>query len=205
MTPGLPPPPFNALTNRYFVLRHGESRANLAKRIISNPQTGAKHYGLTPRGREQIALSVVRFSDRLDEATVLLSSDFLRAAESARIAAELLGCESPIFEPRLRERYFGQFDLQSDDHYPTVWVADCEDPSHQQNGVESAWQVTRRAVDLIIDLERRYQRQSLLLVSHGDVLQLLISAALGHAPNAHRQIPPLATGELRALEGAPAR
>ena len=48
-------------------------------------------------------------------------------------------------EPRLRERWFGDWDGTSDAHYHNVWNQDALDPYHTQNTVESVWSVLDRA------------------------------------------------------------
>ena len=42
------------LKNRYFAMRHGQSEANAAGIIVSDPANGCPRYGLTPLGRQQV-------------------------------------------------------------------------------------------------------------------------------------------------------
>ena len=71
----------DGLANRYFGLRHGQSSANLAGLIVSDPMRGTVGHGLTPAGRAQVEASISA-SNRLGSATLFLSSDFLRARET---------------------------------------------------------------------------------------------------------------------------
>ena len=59
--------------------------------------------------------------------------------------------------------------------------------------------VLDRATGLVADLERRYVGRDILLVSHGDTLQILQAGFLRMDPAAHRRLPPLRIAEIRAL------
>jgi probable phosphoglycerate mutase len=60
--------------------------------------------------------------------------------------------------------------------------------------------VLDRATALIADLERRYSGRDILLVSHGDTLQILQAGFLRMDPARHRQVPHLETAEIRQLD-----
>lgn len=192
------------LHNRYYALRHGKSEANEQGLIISNPEDGVPRYGLSEEGREQVrvAIQAAHVNAILDASTILVSSDFARAYETAMIAQSMLGAEAPIITPQLRERFFGAWDRQSNSNYQRVWEHDAVDPSHTYHGVESAIAVQTRTTDLICDLEQRYSARTILLISHGDALQILQAAFEGVDPACHRQIRHLETAELRALNPA---
>jgi len=188
------------LKNRYFILRHGRSLANERGLVVSRPENGCHGYGLSEGGRAQVAASLARCSD-LDGSTLILSSDFSRALESARIAGERLACAAPPrIETRLRERDFGTFELGSSAAYEVVWQADALDPERAANGVESAASVTCRMTSLVAELESTFSGATLLLVSHGDPLQLLQTAFAKQPASRHRELPHLETAEIRRLE-----
>ena len=52
---------------------------------------------------------------------------------------------------------------------------------------------------LIVDLERRYSGRDILLVSHGDPLQILQAGFVRIDPSRHRSLPALETAEIRHL------
>ena len=62
------------LENSYYVMRHGESLANIEKKIVSSPQNGLSGYGLTAKGKEQAAAAINNFPN-LGRDTVVVSSD----------------------------------------------------------------------------------------------------------------------------------
>ena len=66
-------------------------------------------------------------------------------------------------------------------------------------GLEPADEVLDRTTALVADLEERYAAQTVLLISHGDVLQILQCGFAGSEPGRHRSLAPLATAEIREL------
>ncbi len=187
------------LNNRYFAMRHGHSLANQQGIIVSHPENGRDNYGLSERGREQVRTSL-RQNNQLDAKTVVVTSDFKRARESAGIAFELLACKVSICdEPRLRERHFGELELASDDSYDQVWQQDEVNPDSRVKGVESVNQVMARVTSVIADYENQYSAATILLVSHGDALQVLQTAFARLDASTHRQLEHLHTAEIRQL------
>jgi len=188
------------LHNSYYVMRHGRSLANERGLIVSHPDNGCDGYGLADAGREQVRQSL-RARNDLGADLRIVSSDFLRARESAEIAASMLGCTlPPSLEPRLRERDFGEYELGSDDAYENVWQEDCRDAQSRLRGVESVNQVMARVTRVVCDLEQALRDTAILLVSHGDALQILQTAFAGRDASAHRELEHLHTAEIRQLK-----
>lgn len=96
------------LKNRYFILRHGESEANRADVISSNPNVATKIHGLTELGKEQAMSAAPSFLSMLISGSDskpppnrsnaneskfyinIISSDFTRAKETAEVFRECL-------------------------------------------------------------------------------------------------------------------
>ncbi|MBI2653500.1 histidine phosphatase family protein [Candidatus Woesearchaeota archaeon] len=190
------------LKNKYFIMRHGESEANRRGIIVSSPAYGIVSFGLTNEGRRQVANSVFEKKKQrlLDNKTIIYSSDFARARETAEIAREILRAGLVILTAKLRERYFGNWDRTSNANYQKVWIDDANNPSHKNNGVESVMEVFERLRSLIIELEAKYAGKKILLVSHGDSLQILQTAFKGVDPSKHRYIRHLNLAEIRELK-----
>ncbi|HEB27204.1 MAG TPA: histidine phosphatase family protein [Porticoccus sp.] len=190
------------LSNRYFVMRHGQSEANIAGVIASDPNVGCTAYGLTETGKTQVAESIAS-SSNITANTHILSSDFLRARETAEIVHKAIKGTYPLhFTEKLRERFFGELNGQSDDHYQEAWTLDRDNPDHHEFGVESANDVVARTAELIGVLEKQFSNETFLLIAHGDVLQLLQSWFQGVPASEHRQLPHLDTAEIRRLNTA---
>ena len=192
-----------SLRNRYLAMRHGHSLANEQGIIVSHPDNGCHGYGLSEPGKKQVEKSLRR-DVRLDAQSMIITSDFRRALESAQIAQEVLSTRAaPLIETRLRERYFGELELSSDGGYDGVWREDAANPDSELGGMESANQVMRRVTAVISDLEKRYKDATILLVSHGDALQILQTAFARRAAADHRELSHLHTAEIRQLDLSP--
>ncbi len=151
----------------------------------------------------------------------IFSSDFTRARETAGIFAQaIVDADIPLYqngvknEMRLRERFFGDFNGDSDSHYQDVWNVDCKDPNHTEFNVESVNSVVERTSGLILDLETELERAGtdddnnndanhpykVILVAHGDVLQILQTAFLKKCGSVHRSLEHLETASVREMD-----
>lgn len=184
-----------------FGLRHGESQANAAAEVAWDPARAAPGLGLTPAGREAVARNVAAAG--LSGALLVVSSDLARAAETAAIACQALreaGAQARLrFDPRLRERRFGAAEGASNRLYEPAWELDARDPTHRLWGAESAQDVAERLLALVRELRRARGQARVLLVSHGDPLQIASAALRGRSPGLHRQEPHWEPAQVRAL------
>jgi probable phosphoglycerate mutase len=186
------------LANRFSVMRHAQSKANAAGIIVSRIENDRQgDYGLTEYGRQQ-ALAAARACG-LPPNTVIYSSDFARARQTAQVMRAQLGAPEVVIAEALRERCFGRWEGSSAVNYARVWAADEIDPGHADGNVEPAAAVLDRATAFIAQLERRHCGRDVLLVSHADTLQILQAGLSGVDPSRHRSLPHLATAEIRRL------
>ena len=218
---------FDSLTQSYYALRHGQSLANVAKIISSDPNISTVEHGLSDVGREQakaagdaFAAEYVGSSSNSTSSdnyrgVAIFSSDFVRARETASIFAQSLRRSGiPLYggdvvlERRLRERYFGVLNGGPDTGYQAVWDADVGDADHNGFGVESANSVLERTTRFIAELDGRLSSQSgddgsrwkCVLVAHGDVLQIAQTGFLRHVDaSRHRSLQHLETATIREL------
>ena len=215
-----------SLQHSFYALRHGRSLANEEGIVCSNPEIAVEQFGLSFEGAQQatqIAGGQVLEAFRRDgpyDALCLLSSDFLRARQTAEHVKDVLEaavrsgllqrnplyCGDVILLKRLRERWFGDFDMKSDQNYEKVWEQDAVDPCHTENGVESAASVAQRASACVRDWDRKLSeefgsdaRLMVVCVAHGDVLQMLQTCFEQVDVSRHRELPHLETAQLRAL------
>lgn len=192
------------MKNIYFILRHGQSRANVAGIILSGLEDGKKSdYTLTDEGEEQVRQSALKAKSEglLDAHALIVSSPFSRCQRTAEIVKEVLSSESDIlFDDRLCERWFGDWEKTANTNYQRVWDDDRNDPNHHIAHVESANDVQQRTLELLHDLEVAHDGQVILLVSHGDALQILQTGVKHQSAAFHRDMLHLETAEIRKLE-----
>ena len=163
-------------------------------------QTTSYRAGLHATGREQASAAGDAFKAIVRTRPVtILSSDFSRTFETAKIVAKAVHADVEA-EPALRERDFGDFELGPNTAYEAVWEQDAIDATHTAWGVEAASAVLKRAAGAVQRVESAREGHAVLLVSHGDCLQILQTAFAGVDVSAHRSLPHLETCELRRLE-----
>ena len=186
----------NQTKNRYLLMRHGHSQANAQQRIISTPERGLTDYGLSPHGEAQLEELLTAWPWPIP--TRIVHSDFLRTSETARHVAAHFGLE-PQADARLRERDFGELEGLADHHYHDAWRHDKRDPKHREYGVESVASVAARMQGVLASLESIWRDETVLLVSHGDPLQILLTALAGQPLSEHRQQEALLPASITAL------
>ncbi len=203
-----------SLNNSYCALRHGRSLANEANIISSHPDIATKSHGLSDVGQEQAikaGISLVEYYSLQNfDGIVILTSDYLRAKQTAaHVAKAALSSNLPlwsndiILETRLRERWFGDWDGGEDSHYPDVWKEDANNPNHTLRGVESVNSVMGRTTECILTWDAQFVNHLILLVAHGDVLQITQAAFSKMDGSKHRDIDHLETATLRPLKLMP--
>lgn len=207
------------LTNQFYGLRHGQSLANVAKIISSDPSISTVEHGLSDVGKAQVRSSAVQFCSDYNreqqdcKGVAIFTSDFKRARETAGIfTSELTEVGIPLYSPsaveevRLRERFFGSWNGKGDEHYHDVWKLDLEDPNHTEWGVESVNSVVARTSQLVLDVDRDLNADvgessgknwKVIFVAHGDVLQIAQTAFQKVDGKVHRSLKHLETASLR--------
>ncbi|HWL75604.1 MAG TPA: histidine phosphatase family protein [Burkholderiaceae bacterium] len=192
------------MKTKLLLIRHGETAWNAEHRI-----QGTLDIPLSPLGRVQSA----RLADCLASEPIeaVYSSGQSRAWLTAAPVAARLGLQV-IAEPRLRERAFGVFEgLTLDEiaaRYPAEFIKWRErDPAWRPEGGESGQQLIDRVMSAVTEIGARHQNQTVALVSHGGVLDVVYRAARAlqwHAPREHQMLN-AAVNRLTALasESAP--
>ncbi|XP_058213840.1 uncharacterized protein LOC131325541 isoform X2 [Rhododendron vialii] len=198
------------LGNRYWVLRHGKSIPNEMGLIVSSMENGTlEEYSLAPEGVNQAQLAGELFQKELMEKKILIEnvricySPFSRTSHTAKVVASVL--DIPFDGPQCK--------------YSVIWALDEKYPFVKPEGGESVSDVVSRLTKALITIESAFQGCTILVVSHGDPLQILqtiLHAAKEHdGPNCelasrieevkvpsvlsqHRKYA-LLTGELRAV------
>lgn len=184
----MPDPLPKHLKNNYYLLRHGQSTANVAGVISSSRNLAySKKHGLTPLGYQQGIESSAELVELLEQSdkqrVVFVSSPFARAFQTAEACLEGLSkkredlvnfeIDSDIkIKDDLMERYFGKLDGEALYTYSYVWPVDKFNVTHTAFDVESVAAVSTRLKEVIMELEDDFEECNIVLVSHADVLQI---------------------------------
>jgi broad specificity phosphatase PhoE len=167
----------------FHLLRHGEH--GLLGRVLAGRMPGV---GLTERGRAEIAAVAERLAG--EPIAAIYSSPLQRTRESAEIVAARL--QLPIeFRDDVIELDFGEwtgatFDSIRADPRWEAWRT--QRSIARLPGGESMRQVQRRAVDALLDINQRHPHQTVVVVSHGDVIRSALLFALGMPLDSYNSI-----------------
>jgi len=162
----------------FWLIRHGQTDWNLSGRWQGqSPDAPA----LNDTGRVQ-ALAIHDQLPRTDFSAVY-SSDLLRARQTAELIAEPLGL-TVILDPRLREINLGAWEgMLSGDieaQYPLELERRKQDPLHAPAPKgESPLEVAERVIASAYEVADKHAGSSILIVSHGVVLAIMICYAQG--------------------------
>jgi broad specificity phosphatase PhoE len=157
----------------FHLLRHGE-RAEA--RVCAGRMPGV---GITDRGRTEIAAVAERLAG--EKIAALYASPLQRTRESAEIVAARLGL-GIAFRDDLIELDFGEwtgatFEAIRADPRWQAWR------THRSiariPGGESMRHVQRRIVEALMELGEHHQDETVVVVSHGDVIRSALLFALG--------------------------
>ena len=159
--------------NKYFGIRHGQSESNLTGIINANLN---EHNPITELGRQQVLKEAEQLPSDID---YIFVSPLQRTRETAEIIKNKLGLSDDqiITDERLTERNPGkdwEGKLWSDAHLK-------EEAAHPKNftryklaeDAESLHDVYVRIMDFMFDIETRYNKKNIVIVSHGGVLKTI--------------------------------
>lgn len=172
---------------RISFVRHGETDWNVELRM-----QGHIDLPLNARGEAQARAVGRYFSD--ESAVALYSSDLLRARQTAQPIAESLGLTVQLL-PALRERHFGRCEGLVFSEILAQYADDAQamlsrDPDYAPpGGGESRRQHQQRVLTCIDHLVHVHAGQSIVVVTHGGVLDLIYRRVHGLPPDAPRDYP----------------
>jgi 2,3-bisphosphoglycerate-dependent phosphoglycerate mutase len=157
-----------------LLIRHGQTEWNLQGRM-----QGQQDSPLTPLGLQQ-ARQVARRLRAVPHAA-LYTSDLGRAHQTARYIADETK-QQVVSEPGLRERNFGIFEgltnAEIEVRHPDLHALfEKRDPHFVMPGGESAAQFHERCLGTLRSIAERHDGESVVVVSHGLVLDALYRAA----------------------------
>ena len=148
------------MKKHFYIFRHGQTVWNAEGR----PQ-GQHPYPvpLTMNGREQAASLAEKLADR--KIKRLISSDLLRAAQTAEIVAGRLGLEIE-YDPRLREVDYGKlngmYTIEREEKYPDFRKCYADYGAKFPDG-ESFGEVAERMKAAIRDAAQKYSSRNIVL------------------------------------------
>jgi probable phosphoglycerate mutase len=186
--------------NRIFIMRHGFAESNLAHLLVGGFEIGSKAFGLTDEGREAIKQQAASLKEHIGARGVqakIITSDFLRAFQTAEIVKEILAVVTPLkISTLLRERDFGELNMQHITRAKEIEPHDLADPNSTYMRVEPLTKILERVTRQIYEIENDSESGHIfILISHGDPIRILMSALTNHPIQRFREIPTFKNGE----------
>lgn len=171
-----------------ILIRHGETDWNRELRF-----QGQIDVPLNATGHEQARRVGLRLAQ--EEVHTLVCSDLMRAQETARpVAQNRLPDQglSPVLEVGLREQSFGVIEgmLVADikAQYPNEWAQWTQfDADYAFEGGESVRQFHTRVLTAVRALAQQYPQQTVAVVTHGGVLDMIYRSAMALPLSGPRQ------------------
>jgi probable phosphoglycerate mutase len=180
-----------------ILIRHGETDWNLARRF-----QGHQDISLNAEGVRQAHGAARRLGERPQDyglttlpgqlPALLFTSDLMRCRQTAEPIGQALGL-APIVEPRLRERTFGVLEgLTMDelrrDHAESFARWQAREPDFAVERAESLRSFAARVQGVLDDLIARYAGRTLVMVTHGGVLDVVYRIGQGMPIEAPRKV-----------------
>ncbi|MFG6448022.1 histidine phosphatase family protein [Roseateles sp. BYS180W] len=166
-----------------LLVRHGQTAWNVDGRM-----QGHLDIPLDAVGRAQALAVAQALAD--EPVAAVVSSDLLRARHTADAIAATHGL--PVLnEPLLRERHFGVYQGLLWEEVQARWPQDAQrwshrDPDFAPEGGESLTQFSQRCVEAVTRHAQAWPGRTLVLATHGGVLDCLYRAATGQSLQAPR-------------------
>lgn len=168
---------------RLCIVRHGETAWNAEGRVQGQTDVPMSEVGLAQARAIAAALAGERFA-------AIYSSDLLRVRQTAEPCAQMFGLPVRL-DPRLRERHYGLFEtltyaeakiLHPDDYARFK----AKDPEYDFRGGEGLRAFHERSLQCIASIAERHAGESVLVFTHGGVLDSVYRRATGRDLSARR-------------------
>ncbi|MDC8784699.1 histidine phosphatase family protein [Roseateles koreensis] len=162
-------------TTRILAIRHGETAWNRETRLQGHLDIPLNTQGVAQA--RQLALAL-----KDESVAAVYASDLQRARQTAEAIADEKGLPLQL-EPRLRERAFGCFEGLTWQEIAERWPAQSEawrrrDPTFGAEGGEVLQDFYARSVKAVTELARAHPGQTIVVVSHGGVMDCLHRAGM---------------------------
>ena len=184
-----------------LLIRHGETDMNRELRF-----QGQVNVGLNSMGHEQALRVAARMAG--EKADAFYVSDLLRARQTAEPIAGQLSLK-PVLEKGLREQHFGRVDgMRVDDiqrDHPDAWAGWLRfDEDFAMPQGESTRSFHGRVMEAVQRVVAAHPQQTVVVVTHGGVLDMIYRTARSLGLNGPRQsdIPNAGLNRIRVREGA---
>lgn len=194
----------------FLLIRHGETAWNRELRFQGQLDVPLNAMGFeqAQRLKTRMVQALVEWQAQGRVPTRLISSDLLRAQQTAQPVAEVLG-HTCILNAGLREQCYGMFEgLRSPDiqaQHPEAWQRWLAfDADEAVAGAETTRAFHDRVIAALQDLAKQYAGEHVVVVTHGGVLDMVWRHAQAISLSGPRvcDIPNAGLNQVSWLDGA---
>lgn len=159
------------MKNKYYFLRHGKTIYQTKKKGIIYPNKDLPEIRLTKKAEKEI----MKLAKKIKNLGIdlIYSSDFFRTRQTVGIVVKELG-KKVIFDKRLRDInlgiYHGRPKKEFYRDFPRIFPLRF---IKRPLGGESWQDCQKRIFSFFKEIDKKYKRKTILIVSHGDPLWLL--------------------------------
>ncbi|VFU09661.1 histidine phosphatase family protein [Methylocella tundrae] len=174
------------MPTRFCLIRHGETAWNAAGRLQGHVDIPLNDVGRAQAKAAARTLATLSFN-------AIYSSDLARALQTATDASPGLGLDI-VATPALRERCLGAFQglthAEAQARYPSDYARfRAREPDHAPPGGESLHDFSARIEAAFTSAADQRRGETVLVVTHGGVLDVLRRLATGQGLQAKRDFP----------------
>jgi len=171
------------MSTRLCIVRHGETAWNAEHRVQGQLDIPLNEIGLRQAQAVGLALGQERFD-------AIYSSDLVRARQTAAPIANLLSMNL-LIEQNLRERHYGIFERLTYAEVRTKYPEDyarfeARDPQYAFRTGESLQDFSVRSIAIVSKIVKENEGKSVLVFTHGGVLDKLYRHITGLPLSAER-------------------
>ncbi|MCF7835826.1 MAG: class I tRNA ligase family protein [Candidatus Marinimicrobia bacterium] len=159
--------------NKLFLVRHAEACHNVDRILDSKMDSKCP---LTEKGEKQAEDLARSLKD--NKIDLIFSSPLLRTRQTAEILSKKLGVEVVVDE-RLRELGAGELEGKTIEEFHNLFPTQELRAQKADYGVETGEQIRERLDNFLDELNNKYKNKNVVIVSHGDPLQILYGIAQG--------------------------
>lgn len=159
------------MTTTLFLLRHGETLANLEQRYQGQGESALSELGIDEAKELAKSLRSIRFS-------AVYSSNLKRAHDTAAIIAEAHKLKA-VKVPGLKERFYGEWEGLTFEEirkrYKKTYESWLEDPAKTViPKAETLIDLQKRGVKAIEDIVGRHKDGTICVVAHGGINRVIL-------------------------------
>ena len=152
-----------------YLIRHGPPQYpvdQLGRKLIYGPAAGLTDEGILKS--ERLARSILqREGSPLD---ILVTSPYARAEQTAAVLARVMGTKRVVKDDRLRDTRSSWEGTPVDDFMRTFYAGKTFEDPHT---LETMEELGRRMMAAYDEIRRRYSREKIGILSHGDPIRAL--------------------------------